>query len=61
MEDQEKSVKLFESLGDEKALKYAIKHRDGTAQFGRFPYRNAILGRESTLEEPSFLGRETIP
>lgn len=55
MEDQEQSVKLFETLGNELALKYAIEHRDVIAQFGRFPHRNAILGRENTLEEIKFL------
>ena len=54
-EDQEQSVKLFEAIGDELALKYAIEHRDVIAQFGRFPYRNAILGRKSTPEEITFL------
>lgn len=59
MEDQEQSVKLFEKLGDELALKYAIEHRNVIAQFGRFPHRNAILGRESTSEEIKFLQKVT--
>lgn len=55
LEDQELSVRLFESLGDEDWLGYARAHRDIIARFGRFPHRNAILGRESTPEETEFL------
>ncbi|RBH58071.1 MULTISPECIES: DUF924 family protein [Pseudomonas] len=36
-------------------LDYAERHRDVIARFGRFPHRNAILGRESTAEEVVFL------
>lgn len=62
---QDLSVALFEKLlreieGEEKAvfesfLDYARKHRDVVARFGRFPHRNAMLGRESTAEELEFL------
>ena len=34
---------------------YAIKHRDVVAEFGRFPHRNAILGRANTPEEETYL------
>ena len=37
------------------SLEYAIRHRDIIAQFGRFPHRNRVLGRESTNEEIAFL------
>jgi uncharacterized protein (DUF924 family) len=37
------------------ALDYAEKHRVIIARFGRFPHRNAILGRESSAEESEFL------
>jgi uncharacterized protein (DUF924 family) len=57
IKNQEKSVTLFKALGDESILKYAIEHRDIIAQFGRFPHRNAILGRKSTLKEINFLKR----
>lgn len=60
IEDQERSVKLFESLGDELTLKYAVEHRDIIVQFGRFPHRNAILGRESTPKEIRFLEGTTV-
>ncbi len=36
-------------------LKYARQHRALVAQFGRFPHRNAVLGRTSTPEELEFL------
>jgi uncharacterized protein (DUF924 family) len=36
-------------------LRYAVLHRDIVARFGRFPHRNAALGRESTAEELEFL------
>ena len=36
-------------------LRFARQHRDIVARFGRFPHRNAILGRASTAEEEAFL------
>lgn len=53
--DQDRSVALFTALGDENTLDYAIRHRDIIVRFGRFPHRNAILGRFSTPEEVAFL------
>ena len=38
--------------------KYAQGHRDVIRQFGRFPYRNAVLGRESTPEEKAWVPGE---
>ena len=53
---QERSVELFARLGrDTQWYKSAVEHRDVVARFGRFPHRNAILGRESTPEEARFL------
>jgi uncharacterized protein (DUF924 family) len=52
--DQERSVALTLPLGEDSA-KHARGHRDIVARFGRFPHRNAILGRASTAEEQSFL------
>jgi uncharacterized protein (DUF924 family) len=52
---QAKSVALFEMLGNAEALTYAKEHRDIIERFGRFPHRNAILGRTSTPEEQEFL------
>lgn len=57
--DQERSVALTESLGPDFAepLDYARRHRDIIARFGRFPHRNAVLGRVSTPEELAFLAQ----
>ena len=53
--DQELAVSLLSALGDEEYTRYAIAHRDIIARFGRFPHRNAVLGRASTPEEAEFL------
>ena len=53
--DQEKCVELFTKLGREDNLKFAIKHQEIIDRFDRFPHRNEILGRESTLKEKEFL------
>ena len=52
---QDESVRLFEDLGIEDNLNYAIKHQEVIRRFGRFPHRNHILGRPSTAEEMEFL------
>ena len=51
LEDQKRSLMLFTALGDEDQLGYARKHQDIIARFGRFPHRNAILGRAPRPEE----------
>ncbi len=63
--DQQRSVELYRDLAatvPEKwrgtfgfYLDFAIRHREIMDRFGRFPHRNAILGRESTPEEVAFL------
>lgn len=53
--DQNRCVKLFEAVDDQDTLKYAIEHRDIVGQFGRFPHRNRLLGRDTTAEEAEFL------
>lgn len=53
--DQDRSVALFRALGDESYLGFAIGHRDVIARFGRFPHRNAILGRNSSPDELAYL------
>jgi uncharacterized protein (DUF924 family) len=59
MAAQERSVELFTRLRDETRLadplKWAERHAAVIRLFGRFPHRNAILGRESTAEETAFL------
>jgi uncharacterized protein (DUF924 family) len=52
---QERSVALNEELGDADGAKWAHHHRDIVARFGRFPHRNALLGRENTAAEAEFL------
>jgi uncharacterized protein (DUF924 family) len=52
--DQDLAVQLTRALGDE-PLRYAIMHRDIIEKFGRFPHRNALLGRSTTPEERLFL------
>ncbi len=52
--DQERSLELFARLpGD--SMRWAQLHYDIIRRFGRFPHRNAALGRESTTEERAFL------
>ena len=51
--DQDWSVRLFAPL--QEWLRYAEEHRDIIRRFGRFPRRNALLGRQSTSEELAFL------
>ena len=52
--DQDLAVELVRKLGGE-ALRYATIHRDVIERFGRFPHRNALLGRATTPEEQRFL------
>jgi len=54
--DQEDSVRLFMSLGEE-MTRYAADHRDVIRRFGRFPHRNAALGRASTPDELAYLAQ----
>jgi len=49
--DQIQSLLLFTALGDAEHLKYARLHHDVIQRFGRFPHRNAILGRKPTAIE----------
>lgn len=59
---QDESVRLFTSLqaslpDAQGWLDYALRHREVIARFGRFPHRNAALGRHSTPEETAFLSQ----
>jgi uncharacterized protein (DUF924 family) len=49
--DQQLSLRLFARLGNADWSRYAQAHHDLVARFGRFPHRNAVLGRASTPEE----------
>lgn len=59
VEDQRRSVELFGGLaaepGGPDVVEYAVGHAEIVERFGRFPHRNAILGRETTPEEAEFL------
>jgi|SRR5271163_3728919 len=59
LEDQRRSLALFKALPDhperDATLEAARHHHDIIARFGRFPHRNAILGRPSTAAEAAFL------
>jgi uncharacterized protein (DUF924 family) len=49
--DQDRAILLLTEIGDEHQLGYARKHRDVIARFGRFPHRNAVLGRQPRPDE----------
>jgi uncharacterized protein (DUF924 family) len=53
--DQERCVALFRAVDDAESLKWAELHADIIRRFGRFPHRNAVLGRVTTAEEQAFL------
>lgn len=51
----EQALRLFAQPGLEKNLDIERRHREIILRFGRYPHRNAILGRDSTPEEREFL------
>ena len=53
--EQEHGVALYRAVGDADGLKWAEIHADIIRRFGRFPHRNAVLDRATTLEEQAFL------
>ena len=53
--DQDRAVDLFEAAGLTDNLKWARHHREIVRRFGRFPHRNAVLGRQSSAEELAWL------
>jgi uncharacterized protein (DUF924 family) len=55
MDAQWRCVALFQSLGLNDMAHWAKVHLDIIQRFGRFPHRNAILGRRSSLDELAFL------
>ncbi len=52
---QRESVRLFKQIWGKDMMKYAIDHKRIVDRFGRFPHRNAILGRKNTAAEKKFL------
>lgn len=76
LENQQKCLDLYKEILDEctameggeqaasfadNGYKYAIAHKEVIQKWGRFPHRNAILGRESTPEEAEGLAKGEIP
>jgi len=55
LEDQVLCTRLCARPGLENNHKFALEHQEIIERFGRFPHRNAILGRASTPEEIAFL------
>jgi len=53
--DQHLCIDKLQAIGAEPNMKSAIEHKDIIERFGRFPHRNAVLGRETTPEEQAFL------
>jgi uncharacterized protein (DUF924 family) len=51
LDDQQRSIALFTALGDPDQLRYARLHHDVIERFGRFPHRNATLGRSPRPDE----------
>ena len=51
LDDQNRAMVLFTEIDDREQIGYAKKHRDVIARFGRFPHRNAILGRTPRQDE----------
>lgn len=53
LEDQDRALAL--ATGDDELTRWAVIHRDIIVRFGRFPHRNAALGRDTTQAEAAFL------
>ena len=53
--DQQRCVELFRKAGNTDNLQYAERHAEIIRRFGRFPHRNPVLGRATTLPERAFL------
>ena len=52
---QAQAIALFTRLGNQDNLNFALRHKAIIDRFGRYPRRNAILGRASSAEELAFL------
>jgi uncharacterized protein (DUF924 family) len=58
MADQERCCALFRALGNADLLRWAELHADIIRRFGRFPHRNAALGRTTTADEKAYLDND---
>jgi uncharacterized protein (DUF924 family) len=52
---QREGVRLYQALGNAEQLDFMLKHFHAIERFGRFPFRNAVLGRQSTQEELAYM------
>jgi uncharacterized protein (DUF924 family) len=59
IEDQENAVKYFQATDSEGNIRFAKHHRNIIRQYGRFPHRNAILGRKNSTAEEKYLHSKT--
>lgn len=57
IDDQNEAVRLFEEMGYDDLTGFAKAHRDLIVSYGRFPHRNAALGRASTSDEEEYLSQ----
>jgi uncharacterized protein (DUF924 family) len=57
--DQSLAVRLIAALGNDYWTRYAVAHQETIARFGRFPFRNAALGRISTPDEAAYMSEST--
>lgn len=55
----DEALRLFTALGEEKTLEFEVAHADCLRRFGRYPRRNAALGRPSTAEELEYIASGT--
>jgi uncharacterized protein (DUF924 family) len=53
--DQQRALVLYKNLDNEESMKSAIGHHDVIEKYGRFPHRNAIMGRQNTPEEDEYM------
>ena len=58
-DDQCLSVRLVDELGNESWTRYALAHQAAIDRFGRFPFRNAALGRTSSADELAYMSEGT--
>lgn len=55
LEDQDRLLELLDAEAHAETYKFAVIHRDIIVDFGRYPHRNASLGRDTTAKEAEFL------
>ncbi len=58
MQDQDDGVRLFSDAGLDENAKFALHHRSIVERFGRFPHRNEILGRPSSVAETAYMNSD---